>query len=419
MDDLKQIPLLSDLDVIARLQDGLSGLDVNGKRVLVLIPDGTRTSPIPLMMRALYRAIGHQAKQFDVMIALGTHQPMSDEAITNWVGMNAGDRALLRNFSVMNHEWYTPGTLTQIGTVPAAEARQITNDIITADVPVVINRQVLEHDHIIICGPVFPHESVGFSGGNKYLFPGIAGFDTISTFHWLSAMLTTMGVIGIEDTPVRRLIDKYATYIPTPITCVSFVVSEQGMHGVFTSDAITAQRLAAQLSARVHIKYLDKPVHTVIASAAERYDDLWTGGKAMYKSEPVVADGGRVVIYAPHITEVSYTHGKALDEAGYHVRDYFAKQMDRFAHLPKVALAHATNVKGAGDYFVDTNVEQPRIQVDIATGIPRERAERINLGYVDPATLSLDEWQRRAQNDDGILVIPHAGEILYRLKGQK
>ena len=416
MDEQRQAPLLSDQQVIDQVQERFAGLDSRNKRLLVIIPDGTRTAPIPLMMRALYRAIGRQARQFDVMIALGTHQAMSEAAIERHLGMGAADRALLRNFSVMNHEWYTPGTLIQIGTVPAADARRVTNDIITDDVPVVINRQVVEHDHIIICGPVFPHESVGFSGGNKYLFPGVAGFDTISTFHWLSAMLTTMGVIGIEDTPVRRLIDKYATYVTTPVTCLAFVVSERGFHGIFVGDAITAQAQAAWLSAQVHITYLERPVHTVIAHAAERYDDLWTGGKAMYKAEPVVADGGRVLIHAPHITEVSYTHGKWLDEAGYHVRDYFAKQMDRFAHIPKVALAHSTNVKGAGTYDGFSRVEQPRVQVDIATRIPRERTERINLGYVDPATVSLDDWQRRAEEDDGILVIPHAGEMLYRLK---
>ncbi len=214
--------------------------------------------------------------------------------------------------------------------------------------PVILNRQALEHDHIVICGPVFPHESVGFSGGNKYLFPGIAGLDTISTFHWLSAMLTTMNVIGYQDTPVRALIDRYAACLPTPVSCVATVVSESGVHGVFTGDARTAQAQAARLSAQVHVVYLDKPVHTVIAAVADRYDDLWTGGKGMYKTEPVVSDGGRVVIYAPHITEVSYTHGKSLDEIGYHVRDYFALQMERFAHVPKVAMAHSTNVKGAG-----------------------------------------------------------------------
>ena len=416
MDSQQQIPLLSDQQVIDRVQAGLAGINLAGKRILVIIPDGTRTAPMPLLVRAIYRAVGHQAKQFDVMVALGTHMAMSDEAIEHHIGMTASDRALLHNFRVMNHEWYTPGTLTTIGTVTAADARSITNNIITDDVPVVINRQVVEHDHIIICGPVFPHESVGFSGGNKYLFPGVAGFDTISTFHWLSAMLTTMAIIGFEDTLVRRLIDKYASFVQTPVTCVAFVVSDKGMHAVFTGDAITAQKQAAEVAAQTHIKYLSKPVHTVIAHAAEHYDDLWTGGKAMFKSEPVVADGGRVVIYAPHITEVSYTHGKALDEAGYHVRDYFAKQMDRFAHLPKVALAHSTNVKGAGTYDADTKVELPRIQVDIATRIPRERTEHVNLGYIDPDTISIEDWQRKAQDDDGILVIPHAGEMLFRLK---
>jgi lactate racemase len=416
MDDHQKIPLLSDIQVIDAVQSGLAGQDFSNKRLLVIIPDATRTAPIPLMVRALYRAIGHHAKSFDVMVALGTHMAMSDEAIDHWLGMDAAERGLLSNLHVMNHEWYTPGTLTQIGTVPEADARRITGDIIANDVPVIINKNVLNHDHIIICGPVFPHESVGFSGGNKYLFPGIAGLETISTFHWLSAMLTTMAIIGIEDTPVRRLIDKFASYVPTPVTCVSFVVSDRGMHGVFIDDAVKSQAKAAELSAQVHIAYLDKPVHTVIAHAAERYDDLWTGGKAMFKAEPVVVDGGRLLIYAPHITEVSYTHGKWLDEAGYHVRDYFAKQMDRFAHIPKVALAHATNVKGAGTYDAKTKDESPRIQVDISTSIPRERTEHINLGYVDPATVSIEDWQRRAQDDEGILVIPHAGEFLFRLK---
>ncbi len=417
MEEHKRVPRLTDLETIDAVQRGLAGLDAHNKRLLVIIPDGTRTAPIPLMMRALYRAVGRQAGQFDVMIALGTHQPMSDEALEHHLGMGAGDRALLKNFRVMNHEWYTPGTLAQIGTVSESEMRAVTHDILTEPSPVLINRQVLEHDHVIICGPVFPHESVGFSGGNKYLFPGVAGFETISTFHWLSAMLTTMGVIGIEDTLVRRLIDKYASYVQTPVTCVAFVSSQAGVHAVFTGDAVTAQRQAAEVSARVHVTYLEKPVKTVIAHAAEQYDDLWTGGKAMYKSEPVVVDGGRVLIHAPHITEVSYTHGKWLDEAGYHVRDYFAKQMDRFAHIPKVALAHSTNVKGAGTYDAGTRVEAPRVRVDIATRIPRERTERINLGYVDPATVSIEDWQRRAQEDDSILVIPHAGEMLFRLKG--
>ncbi|MCS7060396.1 MAG: lactate racemase domain-containing protein [Anaerolineae bacterium] len=409
-------PVLSEQQVLEHIEAGLAGLDLRNKRLLVLVPDSTRTFPLPLMLSAIYRAIGRRVRVFNVMIALGTHQPMSEQAVERMTGLSAAQRSQWPNFEVMNHAWYTPGTLVQIGVVPAAEVRAITQGILTEDAPVIINRAVLEHDHILICGPVFPHESVGFSGGNKYLFPGIAGMETISTFHWLSAMLTTMNVIGKQDTPVRALIDRFAQEVPTPVSCIAAVVSGAGVHGVFIGDARTAQRQAAQLSARVHIAYLDKPVHTVIAAVADLYDDLWTAGKGMYKTEPVVQDAGRVVIYAPHIQEISYTHGKWLDQIGYHVRDYFALQMERFAEVPKVVMAHSTNVKGAGSFDLASQTETPRIRVDLASGIPAERCRRVNLGYVDPASVSLEAWERRAMSDDGILVVHHAGEKLYRLR---
>ena len=143
------------------------------------------------------------------------------------------------------------------------------------------------------------------------------------------------------------------------------------------------------------------------------YDDLWTAAKGMYKLEPAMADGGEIVIYAPHITEVSYTHGRIIDEIGYHCRDYFLAQWDRFGHYPGGVLAHSTHVKGLGTFDAATGVERPRIQVTLATGIPEERCRRINLGYLDPAGIRLDDWKGREA--DGVIVVPRAGEMLYRL----
>ena len=143
------------------------------------------------------------------------------------------------------------------------------------------------------------------------------------------------------------------------------------------------------------------------------YDDLWTAAKGMYKLEPAMADGGEIVIFAPHITEVSYTHGQLIDEIGYHCRDYFLAQWDRFGQYPGGVLAHSTHVKGLGTYDAATDVERPRIKVTLATGIPEERCRRINLGYLDPAGIRVDEWKGREA--DGIIVVPRAGEMLYRL----
>jgi hypothetical protein len=137
----------------------------------------------------------------------------------------------------------------------------------------------------------------------------------------------------------------------------------------------------------------------------------------MYKMEPAIADGGEVIIYAPHIDEISYTHGHVLDAIGYHCRDFFLKQWDQYKHYPWGVVAHSTHLRGAGTYDADTGVETLRITVTLATGIPRERCEALNLNYMDPATLDLDEWTGR--EDEGILVVPRAGEMLYRLESER
>jgi nickel-dependent lactate racemase len=272
-----------------------------------------------------------------------------------------------------------------------------------------------EYDHLFIVGPTFPHEVVGFSGGWKYFFPGIAGPEIINFFHWLGALVTNWKINGVKDTVVRRVINRAARFIDRPVTNVDLVVTQEGLKGLFIGDPIEAWEAAADLSADVHVAYVDRPYRTVLGVTAEMYDDLWTGGKTMYKLEPIVSDGGELIIYAPHITEVSYTHGHILDRIGYHVLDYFREQMDKFADIPGGVMAHSTHVRGLGTYC--NGVETPRIHVTLATGIPEERCRRIALGYRDPATLRLEDWEGR--EDEGILVVHHAGEVLHRLRSEK
>ena len=139
------------------------------------------------------------------------------------------------------------------------------------------------------------------------------------------------------------------------------------------------------------------------------YEDLWTGGKCMYKCEPVVQDGGELIIYAPHVDSFSVTHGHIMEKIGYHVRDYFVKQMDRFADVPRAVMAVSTYVKGAGTY--KDGVETPRIRVSVASAIPKEKCEAAGLGYVDPAGIDVEAWKGR--EDEGILFVERAGETLY------
>jgi nickel-dependent lactate racemase len=386
------------------------------QRVLVLIPDHTRTVPLPLLFRLLAEIL-HDARQIDVMVALGTHLPLDDAALNALVGITPDERAgRYKHIRLLNHDWQNPDALATIGTITRDEVQALAGDVwhpsLGGDVPVRINRAALDHDHILIVGPTFPHEVVGFSGGAKYLFPGISGPEMINVTHWMGALMTILHTIGIEDTPMRAMIHRAAGCLPTPVTLASVVVDGGGLAGVFVGSVEEAFHAAAQLSAQRHIIWLDQPYQRVLSHAPAMYDELWTGAKAMYKLEPGIADGGEVIVHAPHLKTVSEVHGRYLYETGYHVRDYFLKQWDRFKDVPLGVLAHSTHLKGSGTY--ENGIETPRITVTLASQIPPEDCARLNLGYLDPTTIKIEEWQDRM--DEGILYVPKAGEYLYRVK---
>ena len=386
---------------------------LRGRRVLMIVPDNTRTAPMDVLFRVLHGLIAPEAAALDVLIALGTHPPMSDAAINQRLGITDADRAgVYSRTRFLNHRWDDPSQLVSIGSISEAEVEAISGGLMREKVDVTINRLVLDYDLLLIVGPTFPHEVVGFSGGNKYLFPGVSGREIIDMFHWLGALITNPGIIGTKHTPVRAVVDKAASMVPVERKCVSLVLQGSTLVGLFAGTPEDAWNAAADLSAQVNVVYEEKPFRSVLSCAPAMYDELWVGAKCVYKLEPVVADGGELIVYAPHIDRFSIMHGAFIKQIGFHVRDYFVKQMDRFRGIPRGVLAHSTHVKGIGTY-VD-GVERPRIEVILATRISEAECRSVNLGYRDHRTIDPEEWKGRAA--DGWLHVPRAGETLYRLK---
>jgi len=407
---------LSAAEFRAALADGLARLDLASRRVLVVVPDGTRTAPVALLFATLGELLRPHVAALDYLVALGTHPPLADPALARLLGVPVdGGRAGASR--ILNHRWDDDRALASLGTIGVAEVARLSGGRLALEVPVRLNRLVgggggrEGYDHLLVFGPVFPHEVAGFSGGNKYFVPGVAAPELINVTHWLGALLTSREIIGVADTPVRGLIDRAAALLPTPRTCIAAVMHGTALHGLFVGTMEEAWREAAALSAELDIVRLERPFARVLSVVPEMYEDLWTAAKGMYKVEPVVADGGEVVIYAPHVTEVSAVHGRTIDTIGYHVRDYFLDDWERFARYPWGVLAHSTHLRGAGTY--EGGVERPRIRVTLATGIPRERCEHLGLGYLDPATVDPERWAGR--EDDGVLLVRRAGEVLYRL----
>ncbi|HPP66633.1 MAG TPA: lactate racemase domain-containing protein [bacterium] len=394
---------------IGFLEGSLLSENINNKKVLVIIPDSTRSGPTGLLFKTIIAAIYPSTKKLDFMIALGTHPLMGNASLEKMLDMTHDE--ILGKYPGVNiyqHRWDDNKEIVNIGTITSDQISEISGGLLSEDIPVTINRRIMDYDHIILAGPVFPHEVVGFSGGYKYIFPGVSGPHFLHKFHWLGALITNPKINGVKYTPVRNAINKAVSFINRPITQICYVVKEKSVYGIFIGEE-DAWSFAADLSAHLNITYLDKPYKRVLSMAPSMYDDIWTAGKCMYKLEPIVADGGTLIIYAPHIKEISYTHGKHIKKIGYHTRDYFLNQWERFKNFPGGILAHSTHVKGIGT-FID-GVETPRINVCLATKISKQTCEQINLDYVNPNTLDISSFK----NNDS-LIVENAGEVLFRLK---
>lgn len=411
---------LTNEQVTAFVTNALARADLNGASVCLVVPDGTRTCPLPLLLGAVRDALAGRARQVTVVIALGTHQGMSEEHLARHLGFEAGaSEATYPGWHILNHESWLPETFVTIGTIEQDRLAELTGGLMTGVLPggrgvdVRINRHVAEADVAIVVGPVFPHEVVGFSGGNKYFFPGVSGQELIDLSHWVGALITSAEMIGTRGiTPVRALINEAAAMIPARRMALCLVVASgtDTLHAAAFGAPEDAWAACADVSAETHVNYRENPVRRVLSIMPTKYEDIWTAAKGFYKLEPIVADGGEVIIYAPHITEISVMHPQ-MAKIGYHNRDYFLGQWERFRDKPWGDLAHSTHLRGQGTWDAEHG-ERNRVTVTLATGIPEDVVRSVNLNYLDPATVDIATYQA----DPDTFVEPHAGEILYRLR---
>ena len=397
--------VLSPAEVGAFVRSQVAGLDLSGRSLCLVIPDGTRSCPLPLLLGAVEEGVGGRARSCTAVVALGTHAPMTEDAMAALVGPLGAP--------TVNHAWWDDNTFTRVGRLGTELVHELSGGRLNDSIDVRINRLVIESDVTLIIGPVLPHEVIGFSGGNKYLFPGLSGQEMIDVTHWLGALITSSEIIGTRGiTPVRALVDAAAELVPGERHALCAVVDHDtgGLQSLSFGEPVGAWAAAADVAAQTHVEYLDNPFERVLSLVPPRYPDLWTGAKGFYKVEPIVADGGEVVLYAPHITEIAAMHPR-LVEIGYHCRDFFLAHWARYRDVPLGELAHSTHLFGAGTYDPVAG-EHQRVRVTLATGIPESTVSRANLGYLAPEAVDVSDWA----SDPQTLVVPDAGEVLYRLR---
>ena len=407
---------VSDAALDAFVARRFADVEFDGKSVTLVVPDGTRSCPLPLVLASVHRHLIDRVASLTCIIALGTHSYMEPDEIDRWFGVPAGQTLadVYPGMTVLNHEFHDADQIVTIGTLSAEEVGRLSEGSIAEEVVVQMNRHVVEADISLVIGPVFPHEVVGISGGNKYFIPGCSTHDAIDLSHWVGALIGIEDMIGKSGiTPVRAIINAGSEMIPGWRLALCLVVQSGSgeLESVSFGTSEDAWAHAADIAAESHVVYVDKPYTKVLAMMPTRYDDIWTAAKGCYKIQPAMAEGGEVIIYAPHVTEVSEQHPE-IYEIGYHSIEYFTKQWDTFAHVPKGVLAHSTHVRGAGSFDPETGVETNRIKVTLCTQIPEDVCHQVNLGYLPLDAVDIEAWK----TDPDVFVQENAGEVLYRLR---
>jgi nickel-dependent lactate racemase len=383
------------------------------ERVLAIIPDKTRDDNthelFPIADEFLMK---RGVAAFDVLVAQGTHPPMSAAQKLAKIG-DADFRGCL-----FDHRWDEPDELITLGELTADQVRELTGGLVEQAVPVTINKLLAPdvYDTVLVFGATVPHEVAGFAGGAKYFFPGVAGPELTHTTHWLGALAGIENIIGRVDTPTRRLIEAAADLIPARIISLNTVVSRNNgklvMYGLFAGDIKDAFRRAAEVSRQVHIRYTGRKYKRVVALLDPHYDELWVGGKASYKLGAIIDEGGELIIYAPQLAKISETHGALIEKYGYapleSVRDMLGVSQELRENL--CIAAHLAHVAYAGRLDEQGRVV-PRYRITMATGLDEGTCRRVNLGYLDYRTLDYEAMR----SDPDTLVVSDAGRDLYQV----
>lgn len=408
-------------DLVTIVEEALARIGA-GSKVLAIVPDKTRDDNTDLLFPAAARFLrDKKVDSLDVLVAQGTHMPMTDAEKRSKLGIGDG-RTILDIGNVFDHHWSDPGQLIKIGELTAEKVSELTGGLYEKSIPLTINKLLASgvYDFVLIFGATVPHEVAGFAGGAKYFFPGVAGPELTHATHWLGALAGIEKTIGRIETPTRNLIEAAADSVAADTICFTSVVTREHddrlrTHALFAGDFRQSLRQAAAISKEVHIKYTGRKYRRVVALLDVHYDELWVGGKASYKLGGIIEPGGELIIYAPALRCLSETHGEIIERYGYGVIERMQDLVAESGELEEnlCVAAHLAHVAFAGRQN-ETGEVVPRYTITLASQIDEETCRRVNLGYLDFRNFSLSDYE----NDEDTLIVERAGRDLYLVEAQ-
>ncbi len=300
--ELEDLPEVADFEAALRAQlDAPAGtpplrdLAAGRSHVVILVEDATRHTPVdrilPVLLDELNRA-GVSDEQVEILTAPGTHRVMTEAEVRRKVGEAACARV-----RVSQHDCTVTSSMVDMERVYAGGV----------EIPVQVNRKVLEADLLIGLGNILPHCGAGFSGGAKILQPGVCGFATTSATHIAATLLPEIP-LGDMSSPVRAGIEEVARRAGLAFI-VNVVRDPRGrILTVVAGDFVAAHRLGVEVSRRAYAAYMPAPADIAIVSSFPADMDWWQGEKGLIAASFAVRAGGVIILATPCPEGLEHNH---------------------------------------------------------------------------------------------------------------
>jgi nickel-dependent lactate racemase len=384
-----------------------SSLDRLGskKRVLAVPPDFTRFhSQAGVLTEMIWEY--YRDRLTDVLPAIGTHYPMTEEEIGTMFGNTPSNL-----FRV--HQW--KDNLTLLGVVPSSFVQEISEGRLEYNVPLEIDSLIAcgAHDLVLSIGQIVPHEVIGMAGYNKNIFVGTGGAEAINKTHFLGAVYGMERMMGRTDTPVRKIFnygsEKFANHLPIfyVLTVIGKDVSGKlVIRGLFIGDDEECFKRAAALSLEVNVQLLNAPVKkAVVYLDPAEFRSTWVGNKSIYRTRMAIEDGGELIILAPGLAR--FGEDDKLDSL---IRKYGYVGTPHILEFARVEEDLAQNL-GTAAHLIHGSSEG-RFKITYCPGrLTRQEIEGVGFDYADLETMRLKYNPERMQ--EGINTMADGEEVFY------
>jgi len=367
---------------------GLSALAKKGKKTVILCDDFTRPTPahgiVPVLLDRL-NSFGIVDEDIKIVMALGTHRPMTKEETMKKVGKEAIERV-----EVINHDWKNTNILVDLGKTPSG-------------VPITVNRHVVDAELKIGLGYIVPHRVAGYTGGAKIVQPGVCGGDTTGYTHWLSAEFPGEQVMGVAENPVRHEMEEVARKVGLDFIVNTVLNTKGEIVKVVAGDFIEAHREGIKEARKIYGVEIPSKAEIVLCDSYPNDVDMWQAAKGIYASELAVKDGGSVAFLTPCWEGVSPEHPEVL-KFGY--RSYSeVRELIRSGQITDLsAAAHLVHIGR-------TSAEKAQV-ILYSEGISKKEALQLNFVYAETPQEAVDRALARHGPDAKIIVLRNAAELL-------